>query len=124
MALTAARKTAETEGRIIVLEAASAIFAGALVVANASGKAAAATKAASLTALGRAENDVAAGEQVTIRRGTFLWDNSSSDAVTIALVGQSCYIEDDCTVCKTATGSSAAGKVLGLDGGQVIVETR
>ena len=112
MALTAARKTAETEGRIIVLEAASAIFAGALVVANASGKAAAATKAASLTALG------------TIRRGTFLWDNSSTDAVTIALVGQSCYIEDDCTVCKTATGSSAAGKVLGLDGGQVIVETR
>ena len=59
MALTAARKTAETEGRIIVLEAASAIFAGALVVANDSGKAAAATKAASLTALGRAENDAA-----------------------------------------------------------------
>ncbi len=126
MALTAGRKTAETNGKFVVLTAAAGvtIYAGALVAADATGKAIPATKAESITAIGCAEENAAAGERVTVRRGAFLWDNSSTDAVTAALLGKSCYMEDDCTVAATATGSSAAGTVLGFEGDQVIVETR
>ncbi len=126
MALTAGRKTAQVKGDLVTLivAAATTIYAGALVAADSTGAAVPATKAADLTAIGRAEHDAAAGERVTVRRGAFLWDNSSTDAVTAALLGKLCYMEDDCTVAATATGSSVAGTVLGFEGDQVIVETR
>ncbi|HWP52228.1 MAG TPA: hypothetical protein VN626_11080 [Clostridia bacterium] len=126
MALTSGRKTAEMRGDFVVLKVAAGktIYAGGLVAADATGKAVPATKAASLTAIGCAEENAAAGNYVSVRRGTFLWDNSSTDAVTEALIGKSCYMEDDCTVAATATGSSVAGTVLGFEGDQVIVETR
>ncbi len=126
MALTEGRKTAQVRGDFVVLTVAadSTIYAGALVAADSSGKAVPATKATGLTAIGRAEADAAAGDSVTILRGAFLWDNSSTDAVTIALIGQSCYMEDDCTVAATSTDTSVAGTVLGFEGDLVIVETR
>lgn len=126
MALTAGRKTAQVKGEFmtLIVAAATTIYAGALVAADATGKAVPATKAADLTALGCAEHNASAGERVTVRRGVFLWDNSGTDAVTDALIGKLCYMEDDCTVAATATGSSAAGTVLGFEGDQVIVETR
>lgn len=126
MALTSGRKTAEMRGDFVVLKVATGktIYAGGLVAADATGKAVPATKAASLTAIGCADHNATAGERVTVRRGVFLWDNSSTDAVTEALIGKSCYMEDDCTVAATATGSSVAGTVLGFAADQVMVETR
>ncbi len=126
MALTAGRKTAQVKGDFVtlVVAATKTIYAGALVAADSTGKAVPATKAADLTAIGCAEHNAAAGERVTVRRGALLWANSSTDAVTAALIGKPCYMADDCTVAATATGSSAAGTVLGFEAELVIVETR
>lgn len=134
-ALTEARSTVEVQlGSTLVLPVAAAtkIFDGALVVLDESGYAAPASKADKLKAAGRAEcladnsGGTAGAISVTVRRGVYLWDNDTTNPVTIAHVMGPCYIVDDHTVCSLATGSSIAGTVLGIDGetGQVIVETR
>ena len=69
-------------------EAAAAIFAGALVAQNSSGKAVPASDAASLTVLGRAEHSAASGEKVVVRTGVYLFDNgASSEALSVTDVG-------------------------------------
>ena len=107
------------------------IYAGALVVANATGYAAPGSTAAGLTYLGRCEEFVdntggADGVQVAlVRRGkAFQFDNSTTDPVTQVSVGKVCYIVDDCTVAKTngSNTRSAAGIVLGVDQDGVWVE--
>lgn len=134
-ALTEARNTVEVQlGSTLVLPVAAGakIFDGALVALDATGYAAPANKAEGLKAVGRAEcladnsGGTAGAISVTVRRGVYLWDNDATDPVGIAHVMGPCYIVDDHTVCSLATGSSAAGTVLGIDGetGQVIVETR
>ena len=135
MALTEGRNTAEIlEGRTLSLPVAAdtTIYEGSLVVLDAEGNAAMASKTEGLTAAGRAEEYVdnkggAAGDKViTVLRGVFKWDNASVTAsqVTKAHVLGSCYIADNCTVTSDATDSSVAGKVLGIDpAGGVIVET-
>lgn len=105
------------------------IYEGALVVVGADGYARPATKAAGLTAAGYAMDraDNSKGDNgatgVNVWRGGAQLDNDiGAGAITQADVLQPCYILDDHTVTKTAEGSSVAGKVLGLDGDQVIVE--
>ena len=123
MACTKARLTPSMEGKYIVLSKASSttIYEGSLVAVNSSGQAIPAAKAASQPAVGMAyEVD---GNTVKVERGVHLWDNDATGAVTAANIGGTCYIVDDCTVTSTSTGSSSAGKVLGLEGDQVIVET-
>lgn len=131
MALTKDRNTAYmTPGLVAVPVAASAkIYAGALVVINASGYAAPGSTATGLTYFGRADefadNTEGANGAVTVlvRRGVaFGWANDGS--ITQAHLGKTCYIVDDETVAATdATGTrSAAGKIVAVDSVAVWVE--
>lgn len=130
-ALTADRNTAMKDGDLVYVPVAASvkIYAGAKVVANASGYAAPATAAASLTYLGRAEemadNSTGANGAISVlvrRKKAFKWANKAGDLVTVALIGKSCYIEDDQTVRATASGTSASGKVLAIESDGVWVE--
>lgn len=121
-------------GKILVLPVAAGavIQDGSLVVLDASGFAKAAVKADALTAAGRAEEYIdntsgAAGAvSVKVRRGVFVWDNTSvvANKVKPEHVLKDCYIENDFTVSSLATGSSRAGKVIAVTDDGVAVETR
>ena len=71
------------------------------------------------------ENAGKDGEAVVrVRRGVFVFDNSSTAANKVGpgdVLGP-CYIEDDQTVTKTATGASVAGLVVRVDDEGVAVE--
>lgn len=132
-ALTADRNTPKKQAREIGVPVAAGaiIYAGSLVVANASGYAAPGTTSTTLTALGRAEESIdnsagANGDKtVRISRGeAYLFANLAADLVTQAELGKTCYIVDDQTVAKTTGGAtrSAAGKVLGVEAAGVWVE--
>lgn len=132
-ALTADRNTPHKDGDLLPFAVAGGekIYAGAIVVADATGYAAPGSTALNLTYLGRADEGVdnTAGadgaKTVTVRRSkAFKWANSGADAVTQAEMGKTCYIVDDQTVAKTDGGGtrSAAGKVVGLDADGVWVE--
>lgn len=122
MACTGTRNTAATAGRMITLEIDNSvtIYPGALV-AVAAGKAVPAAKVEEQLTMGMAYSLY--DGRVVVERGAHLWDNDTTNPVTAAHIGGSCYIVDDCTVTALATGSSIAGKVLGIEDGQVIVET-
>lgn len=130
--LTQARNTTEfVDGKTLVLPVKGGvkIFDGAFVAVDAGGFAVPATKTAGLTAAGRAEQyaDNTQGAdgavQIIVRRGVFKWSNAASGPVTAKDVLKPCYMVDDESVTITATGSSVAGKIIGIDGDQVIVET-
>lgn len=123
-ALTADRNTLYKDGEELPFPVAAnaVIYAGALVVSNAAGYAAPGSAAAGLIALGRSEDSIsnnpgADGAKVirVRRKKAFLFANSTTDAVVQADVGRPCYIQDDQTVCHTATGKSVAGTVVGLE---------
>ena len=133
MALTKDRHTPMMDGELIgvPMAAGAKIFAGALVVANANGYAEPGKAAANLTYLGRAERTVdntggADGAKTALvrRRKAFLFANHSSDLVTQAELGKTCYVVDDETVGKTDSSGarSPAGRVLGVDAEGVWVE--
>lgn len=126
MALTADRNTPHKDGEIIAVPVAAAtkIFAGSIVAANATGYATKGAVATTLTYLGRADEYVDntggadGAKTIQVRRGkAFKWKNSGTDAVTQAELGKTCYIADDETVSKTngTNTQSAAGKVVGID---------
>ena len=128
-ALTHDRNTPEREGEILVLPmaASATIFAGSLVVINATGYAAPGSTAATLRAAGRAEeyrvNSGGDGEAtIKVRRGTFKFANAEADPVKALL--STCYIVDDQTVAATngTNTRSAAGKVLEIETDGVWVE--
>lgn len=107
------------------------IYAGSLVVANASGFAAPGSSAATLTALGRAaesvDNTGGANGAKTVRvdrKDAFKFANLAADPVVQADFGKTCYIVDDQTVAKTNGGGarSAAGKIVGVESDGVWVE--
>lgn len=106
------------------------IYAGALVCASAAGLAQPGAVAATLTALGRAEEPcdnlggAAGAKSVTVRRGVFLFKNLGADPVVQADMGKDCFVVDDETVAKTHAGNtrSRAGKVLGIEAAGVWVE--
>lgn len=128
--LTQGRNTTEFAGRVIVLpvKAGMKIFDGALVALDADGLAIPGKQGPDLTAAGRAEeyadNSTGTDGAITVRvtRGVFTYNNSSTGTITQKDVLSNCYIEDDETVSATATDASVAGKVLGFEGSQVIVE--
>ena len=132
MALTQGRNTTEfSDGRTLILpvKGGTIIFDGAFVAVDATGMAVPGAKATGLIAAGRAEefvdNTLGADGDTTIkvRRGVFKWNNAASGAVTHKDILKSCYFVDDETVTATATGSSIAGKIIGLEQGSVLVET-
>ncbi|MFZ5746368.1 MAG: hypothetical protein ACOY45_01780 [Pseudomonadota bacterium] len=117
-ALTAPRlATSQRDGVEFVRDVAAdtVIFAGALVVLDASGNAAPGSTATGLIADGRAEetadntDGLAAAITVKVRRGVYRFENSAStEAITKAQIGDDCYIVDDQTVAKT-NGDSGSG---------------
>lgn len=126
MALSADRNTAMKDKELVGLPIAAnvKIYAGALVVVNASGYIAPGSAAANLTYLGRAEEQVDntgganGAKTVLVRRNkAFKWGNYASDLVTQAELGKLCYIFDDGQVAKTSSNAvrSAAGIVLGVE---------
>lgn len=134
-ALNQDRNTPFKDGELIacLLAAGAKIYAGSLVVANAAGFAAPGSVATTLTALGRAEDQVDntsganGAKSVNVRRlKAFKFANHAADLVVQADFGKTCYIVDDQTVAKTNGGNtrSAAGKVLGVeaDGVWVYIE--
>ena len=131
-ALTAARDTSEISNGarhlILPVKGSTTIYQGALVALDASGYAVPGSKAATLTAAGRAEETVAntgADGEVSIRvaRGVFVLDNATdAGKLTAAHVLKPCYIADDQTVTATADGASVAGLVIRVDDSGVAVE--
>jgi hypothetical protein len=124
-ALSADRNTPRLEGdRRVGSAAAVKIFAGALVMRDASGFITKGQTALGLRGAGRAERAVdnsagSAGDRdVPYRAGLFRFVNSASaDEITAADIGKLCYAVDDQTVAKTngSNTRSAAGIVAGVD---------
>ena len=133
-ALTQDRNTHMIDGGWIAVPVAAnaVIHAGALVAANAAGFAVPGATSATLTYLGRAEEEVNntgginGDRTVTVRRKmAFLFANSGgADAVGQADLGKPCYIVDDQTVARTdgSASRSPAGIVLGVEASGVWVE--
>lgn len=132
MPLTKDRNTAMRDGDQLALRVAAGaqIFAGSIVVTNATGYADKGQNAGGLTYIGRAENAVdntngGDGDvSIKVRRNKlFKWKNSGSDPVAQASFGLVCYIEDDETVSATGGGTqSIAGIVVGVEPDGVWVE--
>lgn len=131
--LTAPRDTHEIASGatsiVLPVKAATTIYQGAIVAIGTDGYAIPGKKAASLKAAGRAEETVEnAGKDgeatVRVTRGVFVFDNSSTavNKVGVADVLGPCYMEDDHTVTKAATGTSIAGLVVRVDDEGVAVE--
>ncbi len=111
------------------------IYAGALVVVDASGWAKPGVTATGLKAVGRAErfadNTGGANGDVSVlvrRAELFHFDNLSTDLVDRGDIGADCYIVDDQTVAASNGGDpatrSVAGKVVDVDEDGVWVEIR
>lgn len=131
MPLTQGRNTVEIrDGRTLVLpvKGNTKIFEGSLIVLEA-GLAVPGKKATGLVAAGRAEEFVDntggadGAKTVRVRRGVFKWNNDGTNPVTAQEVMKTCYVIDDETVTALATGASAAGKVIGIENGDILVET-
>lgn len=131
-ATTEGRNTKRRNGDQLSFPAAVAlVLVGTIVVLDATGHAQGGSTATGLVAVGVAEDTVdntagAAGDlQVPVRRGVFAFANSTStDAITNADYGSTCYVVDNQTVAKTdgAGTRSAAGIVRGVDSNGVWVE--
>lgn len=134
MAVTAARKTFERDGKQFShpVEEAVVIHKGSMVGLNAAGYAVPVTEATGITAVGMAEESVdntsgADGAvNVTIRYGTFKWTNgATTDAITRAEIGDAAYGVDNSTVSDVATGRSIVGVIVDVDAdGGIWVEHR
>lgn len=116
-ALSAPRNTRFAVGDQVRLTAAGTIYAGGLVCANASGAAVAAADTAGLKIIGIAEQTVASGETVVVRRGVFPLENDTNAPVTAASIGKLVYVLDDQTVtlASGATNDVVAGLFLGFE---------
>lgn len=132
MALTQGRNTVEiTDGRtlLIPVKANTKIYEGSIVAVD-GGYAIPGKKAEGLLIAGRAEvyvdNTGTGGtngaQRVIVRRGIFKWSNDTTNPVTQVDLLKNCYVLDDETVTSLATGASVAGKVLGIENGEVLVE--
>ena len=118
-ALTKDRHTPERDGRLVSdpLAAGVVIYAGAMYVLDASGRATPATAAATtpVRAVARKRAMYAAGDYATDGAlGVFRFDNSAgADEIKPADIGAACYAADDQTVKKA--GDCRAGTVFDVD---------
>jgi hypothetical protein len=132
-ALAEDRNTVERDGSQLSLPCAAAkkIYAGALVARDASGNATPGATATTLRGVGRAAEQVdnssgiAGALSVPIDVGVFRFANSAgADELDTGDIGSTCYIVDDQTVAKVATGRSVAGVVFDVDSQGVWVDFR
>lgn len=125
-ALTQGRMTPRREGDYFngLVAAGVTLFAGAMVMRNATGHVVAGQAATGLVGVGIAEteadNSAGADGDVTVRTrgGVFRLENSAgADEITIADLGAPCFAVDDQTVAKTdgAASRSPAGIVTDVD---------
>lgn len=124
-ALTKDRNTPRLSGdvRVGLVAAATAIFAGALVMRNAAGFLIEGQTATGLVGVGRAEERVEnaganGAASVTYRPGIYRFANSAAtDEIATAQIGDVCYAVDDQTVAKTdgTASRSPAGIVEDVD---------
>lgn len=131
-ALAADRNTPRAAGDIkSLLMSASAIFAGAIVMRNATGYATKGAVSTTLIGVGRARQNVdnsggAAGDlRIDVEPGIFRYANSAAgDLITIADIGKPAYVVDDQTVAKTSGTAtrSIAGFIYDVDALGVWVE--
>ena len=125
MALTADRNTARAEGDLLVqgMAASVAVFAGALIMRNAAGYLTKGATATGSVGVGRAEERRTGGasagdERLRVRPGSYWFKNSTStDAITVAEIGDVCFIVDDEQVAKTSGTNtrSPAGFIKDVD---------
>lgn len=131
--LTAPRDTNEiasgATSLVLPVKSSTTIYQGSIVAIGSDGFAIPGKKAASLKAVGRAEETVEnkgndGDAVVRVKRGVFVFDNTATAAnkLTAADVLGPCYMEDDHTVTKLATGASVAGLVVRVDDEGVAVE--
>ena len=134
-ALTQDRNTLRRDGNQAEppVAAATRIHGGAIVCIGAAGYAVPGSTATTLKAVGvaehRADNSSGANGDIRVRcrKGVHRFANSAStDAITLADVGDDCYIVDDQTVAKTSGTNtrSVAGKVFDVDADGVWVDFR
>jgi len=111
------------------LKGSTTVYIGGLICVDSSGYAVPGATATGLHAIGILTNDqpdflpgstiVNSGSNgaktINVERGLWKLDNSGTDPVSVANNGTSIYIEDDHTVCATATGKSIAGAMVGID---------
>ena len=113
---------------VIPVAKGAVIPAAVLVALDTDGNAIEAKKAENLIVVGVSQEAVdntgglAGAVSVTVRRGAFVLDNSSTAAVTQAGAFKDCYLEDSSTVTSDATKTSVVGKVLQVDADGVVVE--
>lgn len=134
MALTAESKRPQREGKnySYPVAASTTIYKGGLVCLNSSGYAVPGSASTTLVAVGRAEETVvnsgtAGSVNVEVLEGVFKFTNSSStDAITIAEIGDAVYIVDDDVVAKTSNGGtrSVAGWCVDVESDGVWVHVK
>ncbi len=134
-ALTQDRNTLRRDGALIEpgVAANTRIYAGALVAINAAGFAVPGSTSATLhgagTALHAVNNTDGTDGATRVRidkRPACFGNSASDDAITLADIGQDCFIVDDQTVARTngADTRSIAGKVFDVDANGVWVDFR
>lgn len=113
------------QGGMVVLKAGFAIAGRSGVGADNAAKAA---DAATLQAVGVAEETVTGGptdgaKRVAVEEGVFFFDNLTGDLVTRADIGKACFIADDETVARTSPNNTRAraGIVVDVEGAGVWV---
>lgn len=132
-ALTADRNTPRAEGDIksLAVAATQLIYAGAIVMRNATGYGVKGATALNLVGVGRAEEridnstGVSGDKYIKVRTGRFRFANSAAgDLITIADIGKPAYAVDDQTVAKTSGTNtrSIAGFIADVDAQGVWVE--
>lgn len=120
------RNTMHKDGELfpVPVAAATEIFGGHMICANAAGFAVPGVATAGFTVLGVCDGYVdntggAAGDTVVLVRRRKSWNfaNLGADAVTQAQIGKTCYLADSQTVAKTSNTDvrPVAGIVLGVD---------
>ncbi|MBN9471674.1 MAG: hypothetical protein ABS35_19590 [Kaistia sp. SCN 65-12] len=130
--LAADRNTPRLQGDVLEqgLAATVAVFAGAIVMRNAAGYLTKGATATGSVGVGRAEERKTGGanagdEKLRVRPGIYRFKNSTSaDAITVAEIGDVCFIVDDEQVAKTngTNTRSPAGFVRDVDAQGVWVE--
>ncbi len=132
-ALAKDRATERRSGQIYNdgVAASTRIYAGSLACLNATGYAVPGSTSTTLVARGMATEQVdnSSGSdgdlKINIEPGTFKFGNSAGgDEITIAEIGDNCYIVDDQTVAKTDGTStrSVAGVIKAIDSDGVWVK--
>jgi hypothetical protein len=125
-----ARKGKGNEPLSYPVAASTKIWKGTQVALNASGYLVPVTAAAGLVVIGRsnqtADNSTGANGAINceVEEGTFLWENSAStEAITIAEIGDLCFGVDNQTVAKTSGSNarSVSGIVQDVDSSGVWV---